>query len=820
MFKLGVQLVGGCCGTTPEHVEAHRRRRAHGRRRRRARRPPRATRRARSDALQAWSADPPRARRGAAPVPFARAQRARARRSRADVRRLGRGEPARRARPRRSRSPRRRCSRPAASTSSTSPTARARRRAWATSRWPCASSASVGIETILHVCGRDRNLLGDARAPARRARARRPQPRHHHRRSAEDGRLPRRDARSTTSTRSASSSSPRASTTASIPAASRSAAATRFVLATGAEPAALNYERELARLAQKKDAGAELVMTQPVYDPARARALPRRHRAARAAGARRPPAARELPQRRVPPQRGAGHAGARRACASACARRAAAPQARKEGVAIAREMLAAVRHRVAGAYVMPPLERYELALEVDRRLPRTSRADALRARARVSRCMALLVVCSRRCRSARRRQDGATRGAIREPRRPHAPLDGVPRCASRRERSRCPGDGASSSATRGRAGGVDRRRAPRRRSARGVALDVERRSTARFVDVGPALGRRPAAAAARRRRRRYVASSLVRATTARDASCARRSSRATAQSARRRSASCAVPQQPDESLAFDVACGARRTGRRRVGRGRADGERGDGVRRSSSVDKLSDAPRASCRRRTSDAEAPRLLALGPAATGSLWLARRAVPEDADAAAAPEGAGRGPRRTTWVEMRRARRRTGAARRRRLRRVTPDTGRVDRVRPRRTTTAPSVAAERRRRRARRALEAHARRDGRSAPTRRRDVGRWPETPTAPPVVARGSPTARPRGVAARSRRPHAPLSPTGQTAPLGAVPASADDRRGPEPGARRRPAPTLPSCFRQGALRLRALRERRRGELVRLVPCDAD
>jgi homocysteine S-methyltransferase len=40
------------------------------------------------------------------------------------------------------------------------------------------------------------------------------------------------------------------------------------------------------------------------------------------------------------------------------------PSARKEGVAIAREMLGAVRHRVAGAYVMPPLERYELALEV------------------------------------------------------------------------------------------------------------------------------------------------------------------------------------------------------------------------------------------------------------------------------------------------------------------------------------------------------------------------------------------------------------------------------------------------------------------------
>jgi len=38
--------------------------------------------------------------------------------------------------------------------------------------------------------------------------------------------------------------------------------------------------------------------------------------------------------------------------------------ARKEGVAIAREMLEAVWAEVAGAYVMPPLERYELALEV------------------------------------------------------------------------------------------------------------------------------------------------------------------------------------------------------------------------------------------------------------------------------------------------------------------------------------------------------------------------------------------------------------------------------------------------------------------------
>ncbi len=38
--------------------------------------------------------------------------------------------------------------------------------------------------------------------------------------------------------------------------------------------------------------------------------------------------------------------------------------ARREGVTIAREMLAAVRSRVAGAYIMPPLGRYELALRV------------------------------------------------------------------------------------------------------------------------------------------------------------------------------------------------------------------------------------------------------------------------------------------------------------------------------------------------------------------------------------------------------------------------------------------------------------------------
>jgi homocysteine S-methyltransferase len=40
------------------------------------------------------------------------------------------------------------------------------------------------------------------------------------------------------------------------------------------------------------------------------------------------------------------------------------PPARLEGIKIAQEALAAVKHRVAGAYVMPPFNRVESALTV------------------------------------------------------------------------------------------------------------------------------------------------------------------------------------------------------------------------------------------------------------------------------------------------------------------------------------------------------------------------------------------------------------------------------------------------------------------------
>ncbi len=139
--------------------------------------------------------------------------------------------------------------------------------------------------------------------------------------------------------------------------------ATRFLCATGAEPAAQDYARELTRLRAKHDAGAEFVMTQPVYDadilerflaeaaplglPVLVGLLPlASHKNAEFLH-------NEVPGMRVPEtirerMRKAG-SGAR---------------ARAEGVAIAREMLERVKDRVAGAYVMPPFGRYDLAVDI------------------------------------------------------------------------------------------------------------------------------------------------------------------------------------------------------------------------------------------------------------------------------------------------------------------------------------------------------------------------------------------------------------------------------------------------------------------------
>lgn len=139
--------------------------------------------------------------------------------------------------------------------------------------------------------------------------------------------------------------------------------ATSFVLATGAEPAAPDRDRELDRLARKKAAGAELVMTQPVYDPATLESflddaasigLPVMVGLLPLASARNADFLHnEVPGMQIP-----------QAYRDRMAAAGAGPAARAEGVAIAREALAAVRHRVAGAYIMPPFNRVESALAI------------------------------------------------------------------------------------------------------------------------------------------------------------------------------------------------------------------------------------------------------------------------------------------------------------------------------------------------------------------------------------------------------------------------------------------------------------------------
>jgi len=138
---------------------------------------------------------------------------------------------------------------------------------------------------------------------------------------------------------------------------------TSFLLATGLEPGAQDLDKEIRRLERKHAAGAEIVMTQPIFQqellddvlgriahlkmPVLIGVLPLlSYKNAEflhneVPGMQIPEAIRER-MRKAPP----------------------GAEARKEGVRIAREMLFAVRDRVQGAYLMPPLGKYELALEV------------------------------------------------------------------------------------------------------------------------------------------------------------------------------------------------------------------------------------------------------------------------------------------------------------------------------------------------------------------------------------------------------------------------------------------------------------------------
>jgi homocysteine S-methyltransferase len=140
---------------------------------------------------------------------------------------------------------------------------------------------------------------------------------------------------------------------------------TRFVIGVGVNPAAVDPDRELNRFHWKVDAGAEFAVTQPVFD------LEQLDRFLRRVESYRIPIiagiwplvslrnaeflANEVPGVTIPEavlerMRQASSHGKEAALA--------------EGIAIAREMLAAVRDRVQGVQVAAPLGRADVAVQV------------------------------------------------------------------------------------------------------------------------------------------------------------------------------------------------------------------------------------------------------------------------------------------------------------------------------------------------------------------------------------------------------------------------------------------------------------------------
>jgi len=141
--------------------------------------------------------------------------------------------------------------------------------------------------------------------------------------------------------------------------------ATRFLKGVGVDPSHLDQDRELARLAAKREAGAEFVITQPVFD---AEVLARFVARARPLGM--PILAGVWPlaslrnaeflSNEVPGVEVPGRVLERMAAASARGKEAA----RDEGVAIARELRDQVRALVAGVQVSAPFGNVATALEV------------------------------------------------------------------------------------------------------------------------------------------------------------------------------------------------------------------------------------------------------------------------------------------------------------------------------------------------------------------------------------------------------------------------------------------------------------------------
>jgi methionine synthase I (cobalamin-dependent)/5,10-methylenetetrahydrofolate reductase len=140
---------------------------------------------------------------------------------------------------------------------------------------------------------------------------------------------------------------------------------TTFLIGVGVNPGAIDIENELRRFERKVEAGAEFVITQPVFDiDLFERFLERTQSCGIPILAGLWPLwslrnaefmHNEVPGTSIPPEvmQRMGRAQER-----------SAENARREGVKIARETLARIKTMVQGVQISPPLGKYELALEV------------------------------------------------------------------------------------------------------------------------------------------------------------------------------------------------------------------------------------------------------------------------------------------------------------------------------------------------------------------------------------------------------------------------------------------------------------------------
>ncbi len=151
-----------------------------------------------------------------------------------------------------------------------------------------------------------------------------------------------------------------------------------FTIACALDPTAADLDHELGRLERKLAAGAQLVMTQPIYDRAQwdrlAEGIERRWHATRLpvpilAGVLPLHSSRhaEFLHNEVP---GITIPGAVRA-----AMRGAGERGAELGLELALELLAELRTLADGAYVMPSFGRYELAAELVRRIRAGNRTE-------------------------------------------------------------------------------------------------------------------------------------------------------------------------------------------------------------------------------------------------------------------------------------------------------------------------------------------------------------------------------------------------------------------------------------------------------------